>query len=260
VSCAAPGAVLVRRYSFLSCNRALYWIALFSTRKSRSGMLSQGDWRSSFRHCWAIGFYLGGRTRYDGVTPLWRPRDSPCGGHQLNTRAGDVWCSTMQRGTSGGLRPKFLIGGRNLASTRLVEPQLAIRNCRIDLLTGTGSRLDNQKTSLAFLPFSSMLSTQGYWQSLGMQFQEAMDSLPRAAACTQLSRRCAVGRGRMTRERHDDGFFARSPRACAYAFERECPYQEEGFASFLAGTIYRHVLCTEFCEKCRLCFKSTAVS
>jgi hypothetical protein len=68
---------------------------------------------------------------------------------------------------------------------RLVAPRLPFKNGRSDLLTGSGSRLDIANiNSLATLLVHAQY--QGYWNQLGMQFQEEMEALleqhPRVAA------------------------------------------------------------------------------
>jgi len=69
-----------------------------------------------------------------------------------------------------GTSTEILIGGRNLQH-RLVEPQLPFENGRSDLLTGSGSRLDIQNINLLATLFVHA-QYQGYWNQLGMQFQE----------------------------------------------------------------------------------------
>src|SRR5207244_11829831 len=59
---------------------------------------------------------------------------------------------------------------------RLVEPHVPFENGRSDLLTGTGSRLDIQNINL----LATLLvhaQYKGYWNQLGMQFQEEMEAL-----------------------------------------------------------------------------------
>jgi len=59
---------------------------------------------------------------------------------------------------------------------RLVESQLPFDNGRSDLLTGSGSRLDIQNVKL----LATLLvhaQYQGYWNQLGMEFQEEMEAL-----------------------------------------------------------------------------------
>jgi len=59
---------------------------------------------------------------------------------------------------------------------RLVEPRLPFNSGRSDLLTGSGSRLDIENVNL----LATLLvhaQYQGYWNQLGMQFQEEMEAL-----------------------------------------------------------------------------------
>src|SRR6266536_298714 len=105
-------------------------------------------------HCLGDGskFSTWGRTRY-GAT-LWETSRHPLR-KTTTTRAADVWCSTMQRGTS----TEILIGGRNLASIVLWSPnchsQTAAAICSLAAAAGWTSR-----TSTCLPPFSSMLSTK----------------------------------------------------------------------------------------------------
>src|SRR6516165_1963305 len=108
VLCCPRWAVLVRQYSFLSVSNSLLDLRFSVIRKSRSRYALQGDLTLVVRHCWRSGSTWG-RTRC-GAT-LWETSRHPL--RNTNAiRAGDVWCSTMQRGTS----TEILIGGRNLAS------------------------------------------------------------------------------------------------------------------------------------------------
>src|SRR2546428_7140270 len=78
----------------------------------------------------------------------------------------------MQRGTS----TEILIGGRNLASIVLWSPnchsQTAAAICSLAAAAGWTSR-----TSTCLPPFSSHAQYKGYWNQLGMQFQEEMEAL-----------------------------------------------------------------------------------
>jgi hypothetical protein len=56
------------------------------------------------------------------------------------------------------------------------EPQLPFKNGRSDLLTGSGSRLDIENINLLATLFVHA-QYQGYWNQLGMQFQEEMELL-----------------------------------------------------------------------------------
>src|SRR5207245_9236924 len=79
---------------------------------------------------------------------------------------------------------------------RVVEPQLPFENGRSDLLTGSGSRLDIENINL----LATLLvhaQYQGYWNQLGMQFQEEMEALLERHVLSGLS--MPRGSGRMIR-------------------------------------------------------------
>src|SRR5260370_23778251 len=149
VLCCPRWAVLVRRYSFLNVSSTLLDLRFSVTRKFRSRYALQGDLALVVRRCWRQGSTWG-RTRY-GAT-LWETSRHPLR-KTTTTRAGDVWCSTMQRGTS----TEILIGGRNLASIVLwslnCHSKTAAAICSRAAAAGWTSR-----TSTCLLPFSSMLS------------------------------------------------------------------------------------------------------
>jgi len=100
---------------------------------------------------------------------------------------------------------------------RLVEPRLPFNSGRSDLLTGSGSRLDIENVNL----LATLLvhaQYQGYWNQLGMQFQEEMESL--------LERHILKGlvdapwvRTDDPESEDDDRFFAALQELVAYAFE-----------------------------------------
>src|SRR6266851_4486803 len=92
----------------LECIEHFIGSALFSNPEIQIQVCSPGRLGARRSALLAIGFYLGS----DTLRPtLWESSR-----HLLRktytTRAGDVWCSTMQRGAS----TEILIGGRNLAS------------------------------------------------------------------------------------------------------------------------------------------------
>jgi hypothetical protein len=96
---------------------------------------------------------------------------------------------------------------------RLVESQLPFENGRSDLLTGSGSRLDIQNINL----LATLLvhaQYQGYWNQLGMQFQEELEALLQRHLLNGLVDAPWV-RTDDPESDDDDGFFG-----------RECPYQE----------------------------------
>src|SRR5262245_56079921 len=151
VLCCPRWAVLDPRYSFLSVSNTLLGLRFSVTRKSRSRYALQGDLTLVVRHCWRSGSTWG-RTRC-GAT-LWETSRHPL--RNTNTiRAGNVWCSTTQRGTS----TEILIGGRNLASIVLWSP-----NCHSKTVAAIFSLAAaagwTSRTSTCLLPFSSMLNTR----------------------------------------------------------------------------------------------------
>jgi hypothetical protein len=102
---------------------------------------------------------------------------------------------------------------------RLVEPQLPFENGRSDLLTGSGSRLDIQNINL----LATLLvhaQYQGYWNQLGMQFQEELEALLQRHLLSGLVDAPWV-RTDDPESDDDDGFFAALQELVAYAFE-EC--------------------------------------
>src|SRR5262249_32552746 len=130
-------------------------------------MLSRETWRSSFG-------IVGNRVLL-GVghaTPLHsgRPRDILCGKPTLPAR--ETFGALRCRGDFDRNFDWWKESGKH----RLVEPQLPFENGRSDLLTGSGSRSDIQNINL----LATLLvhaQYQGYWNQLGMQFQEEMEAL-----------------------------------------------------------------------------------
>jgi len=109
---------------------------------------------------------------------------------------------------------------------RLVEPHLPFENGRSDLLTGSGSRLDIQNINL----LATLLvhaQYQGYWNRLGMQFQEEMEAVLERHVLKGLvdapwARTDGPERG------DDDGFFAALQELVAYAFEESVRIKKKG--------------------------------
>ena len=109
---------------------------------------------------------------------------------------------------------------------RLIEPQLPFHNGRSDVLTGSGSRLDIENVNL----IASLLvhaQYQGYWNELGMQFQEEMEAL--------LERHILKGlvdapwvRTDDPESDDDDRFFAALQELVAYAFEETVRIKTRG--------------------------------
>ena len=100
---------------------------------------------------------------------------------------------------------------------RVVEPQLPFENGRSDLLTGSGSRLDIENINL----LATLLvhaQYQGYWNQLGMQFQEEMEALLERHVLNGLVDAPWV-RTDDLRSNDDHRFFAALQELVAYAFE-----------------------------------------
>jgi hypothetical protein len=116
---------------------------------------------------------------------------------------------------------------KEFGNDRLVEPQLPFKNGRSDLLTGSGSRLDIQNiNSLATLLVHAQY--QGYWNQLGMQFQEEMEAL--------LERHLLKGlivapwvRTDDPESDNDDRSFVALQELVAYAFEESTRIKKEGW-------------------------------
>ncbi len=105
---------------------------------------------------------------------------------------------------------------------RLVEPQLPFANGRSDLLTGSGSRLDIQNINL----LATLLvhaQYQGYWNQLGMQFQEEMEALLKRHLLSGL-----VDAPDDPESDDDDRFFAALQELVAYAFEESVRIKKKG--------------------------------
>jgi hypothetical protein len=109
---------------------------------------------------------------------------------------------------------------------RLVEPQLPFENGRSDLLTGSGSRLDIQNINL----LATLLvhaQYQGYWNHLGMQFQEEMEALLERHVLNGLVDAPWV-RTDDPESDDDDGFFAALQELVAYSFEESVRIKKKG--------------------------------
>ena len=92
---------------------------------------------------------------------------------------------------------------------------------------------------------------------IGMQFQEEMEALLERHVLNGLVDAPWVRTD--DPESDDDGFFAALQELVAYAFKRVSLSRRKG-TFFLAGTRYQSAHLAEFCRKCNLCFRSTAVS
>ncbi len=109
---------------------------------------------------------------------------------------------------------------------RLVEPQLPFANGRSDLLTGSGSRLDIQNINL----LATLLvhaQYKGYWNQLGMQFQEEMEALLERHILSGLVDAPWV-RTDDPESDDDDRFFAALQELVAYAFEESVRIKKKG--------------------------------
>jgi hypothetical protein len=107
-----------------------------------------------------------------------------------------------------------------------VEPQLPFENGRSDLLTGSGSRLDIQNINL----LATLLvhaQHQGFWNQLGMQFQEEMEALLERHVLNGLVDAPWV-RTDDPESDDDDGFFAALQELVAYAFEESVRIKKKG--------------------------------
>jgi hypothetical protein len=107
-----------------------------------------------------------------------------------------------------------------------VEPQLPFENGRSDLLTGSGSRLDIENINL----LATLLvhaQYQGYWNQLGMQFQEEMEALLERHVLKGLVDAPWV-RTDDPESEDDDGFFAALQELVAYAFEESVRIRKKG--------------------------------
>jgi hypothetical protein len=108
----------------------------------------------------------------------------------------------------------------------VVEPRLPFDNGRSDLLTGSGSRLDIENINLV----ATLLvhaQYQGYWNQLGMQFQEEMEALLERHLLNGLVDAPWV----LTDDPEsddDDRFFAALQELVAYAFEENVRIKKKG--------------------------------
>jgi hypothetical protein len=110
---------------------------------------------------------------------------------------------------------------------RLVEPQLPFENGRSDLLAGSGSRLDIQNINL----LATLLvhaQYQGYWNQLGMQFQEELEALLQRHLLSGLVDAPWVRTDDPESDDDDDGFFAALQELVAYAFEESVRIKKKG--------------------------------
>src|SRR5271167_4096613 len=202
----------------LECIEHFIGSALFSNPEIQIQVCSPGRLDARRSALLAIGFYLGSDTlrRYTL-------------GELATSFAEDQYCPRGRRLVLYDAEGKF---DRNFdwwkesGKHRLVEPQLPFRNGRSDLLTGSGSRLDIENINL----LATLLvhaQYQGYWNLLGMQFQEEMEAL--------LDRHILKGlidapwvRTDDPESEDDDRFFAALQELVAYAFDESARIKKEG--------------------------------
>src|SRR5262249_23003338 len=168
-------------------------------------------------------------------------------------RAGNVWCSTTQRGTS----TEILIGGRNLASIVLWSPNCHSKTAAaiFSLAAAAGW---TSRTSTCLLPFSSMLSARVTGVSL------ASSSRRRWKHCSSgmYSRVSSMlrGSGRMIQRVATTTGSLPLSKSLLHTLLKRVSVSRRKVASFLAGTRYQPGRLTEFCRKRSLCFRSIAAS
>jgi hypothetical protein len=202
----------------LECIEHFIGSALFSNPEIQIQVCSPGRLDARRSALLAIGFYLGSDTlrRYtlgDLATSFAERQPYPRGRRLVLY---DAW---------GGFDRNF-DWWKESGKHRLVEPQLPFKSGRSDLLTGSGSRLDIQNINL----LATLLvhaQYQGYWNQLGMQFQEETEAL--------LERHLLKGlvdapwvRTDDPESDDDDRFFAALQELVAYAFEESARIKKEG--------------------------------
>jgi hypothetical protein len=202
----------------LECIEHFIGSALFSNRKIQIQVCSPGRLGARRSALLAIGFYLGSDTlrRYtlgelatSFAEDQYRPR-----GRRL-----------VLYDAEGDFDRNF-DWWKESGKHRLVEPQLPFENGRSDLLTGSGSRLDIENINL----LATLLvhaQYQGYWNQLGMQFQEEMEALLERHVLNGLVDAQWV-RTDDPESDDDDGFFAALQELVAYAFEESARIKKEG--------------------------------
>ena len=203
----------------LECIEHFVGSALFSNLEIQIQVCSPGRLGARRSALLAIGFYLGSdtlRRRYtlgDLATSFAEHQNYPRGRRLvLYDAQGDF--------------DRNFDWWKKSAKHRLVEPQLPFENGRSDLLTGSGSRLDIQNINL----LATLLvhaQYQGYWNELGMQFQEEMEALLERHLLSGLVDAPWV-RTDDPESEDDDGFFAALQELVAYAFEESVRIKKRG--------------------------------
>jgi len=233
----------------LECIEHFIGSALFSNPEIQIQVCSPGRLGARRSALLAIGFYLGSDTlrRYtlgDLATSFAEHQHYPRGRRLVLYDAEGDFDRNFDWWKESGKH-------------RLVEPQLPFENGRSDLLTGSGSRLDIQNINL----LATLLvhaQYQGYWNQLGVQFQEEMEALLERSMYSTVSSMLR-GSGRMIQGATTTGSLPLSKSLLRTLLKRVSVSRRK-VASFLAGTRYQSGHLAEFCGKCSLCFRGTAVS
>jgi hypothetical protein len=202
----------------LECIEHFIGSRLFSHPEIQIQVCSPGRLDARRSALLAIGFYLGSDTlrRYtlgDFTTSFTEHQHYPRGRRLVLYDAEGDFDRNFDWWKESGNR-------------RLVEPQLPFENGRSDLLTGSGSRLDIENINL----LATLLvhaQYKGYWNQLGIQFQEEMEAL--------LDRHILSGlvdapwvRTDDPESDDDDRFFAALQELVAYAFEESVRIKKKG--------------------------------
>ena len=201
----------------LECIEHFIGSALFSNPEIQIQVCSPGRLDARRSALLAIGFYLGSDTlrRYtlgDLATSFAEHQRYPRGKRLVLYDAEGDFDRNFDWWKESGKH-------------RVVEPQLPFENGRSDLLTGSGSRLDIQNINL----LATLLvhaQYQGYWNQLGMQFQEEMEALLERHVLNGLVDAPWVWTD--DPESDDDEFFAALQELVAYAFEESVRIKKKG--------------------------------
>ncbi len=201
----------------LECIEHFIGSALFSNPEIQIQVCSPGRLGARRSALLAIGFYLGSDTlrRYTlgELATSFAERQPYSRGRRL-----------VLYDAEGGFDRNF-DWWKESGKHRLVEPQLPFENGRSDLLTGSGSRLDIQNINL----LATLLvhaQYQGYWNQLGMQFQDEMEALLERHVLNGLVDAPWVWTD--DPESDDDEFFAALQELVAYAFEESVRIKKKG--------------------------------
>jgi hypothetical protein len=201
----------------LECIEHFIGSALFSNPEIQIQVCSPGRLDARRSALLAIGFYLGSDTlrRYtlgDLATSFAEHQRYPRGKRLVLYDAEGDFDRNFDWWKESGKH-------------RVVEPQLPFENGRSDLLTGSGSRLDIQNINL----LATLLvhaQYQGYWNQLGMQFQDEMEALLERHVLNGLVDAPWVWTD--DPESDDDEFFAALQELVAYAFEESVRIKKKG--------------------------------